>query len=86
MSNPSQDIELARAAEELQNNSTFKLVMARLEVQYTEQWKASTDVATREALHAKASALGDFATELRILVDGGTRAKIEQENRKLVDR
>lgn len=86
MSTPTQDIETGRAAEELQNNATFKLVLARMEERYNAEWKASQALVEREALHAKTRAIEDFKHELRILVDAGTRAKIEQEQKKLVDR
>lgn len=86
MTTPAQDIELGRAAAELQNNSTFKALWARLDAEYTEQWKQSTNPQEREALHAKACALTDLNTALRIFIDNGERAKIEIEQKKLVDR
>lgn len=82
---PTQDIELGRAAEELQKNIMFMMLMERMESRYIGEWKDSQDVTVREALHAKTCALADIATELRIRVDAGTRAKIELST-KHVDR
>ena len=49
----------------------------KLEEKYIAEWKGSKTREERESLHAKVQVVEDVRTQLRAIVDNGTRAKHE---------
>lgn len=70
-------IELGHRAEQLLGNETLMEAFHELEMQYTNNWKASKvdESAKREQVYMSLRVLDDLKTKLQVFVDDGKIAK-----------
>ena len=69
------------AVARVMNEPVVKVLFAELEQRYFRLWMSSQSVEERELIYAKASALSDLGTAFQAVIDAGTLATHELEQR-----
>jgi len=84
---PAQELERGRLARLVLDNAVYIEAFAKVDAAILAKWRASTDPAERERLHAKQQALHEAHCELRTCMQTGElQAEQQRRNRASDDR